>query len=142
MGFTHCTRILATFLKPQNECCFFSVLKSGVTANEVTGYRLETGLCDSTLHNHRLQMCCRVYPLTRSQQIPTVKAAGACLQSVAICSLCSSLADFSTLKTEAICSSETSVHTRTTRRHIPEGGILHNHRCENLKSYLIKRLSL
>jgi hypothetical protein len=45
------------------------------------------------------------------------------------------LADFSTLKMEAIRSAETSVHTRSTRRHIPEDGILHSHRCENLKSY-------
>jgi 3-polyprenyl-4-hydroxybenzoate decarboxylase len=42
----------------------------------------------------------------------------------------------STLKREAICSSETSVATQqTTRRHIPEDDTLHNHRCENLKSY-------
>jgi hypothetical protein len=42
----------------------------------------------------------------------------------------------STLKIEAICSSETSAESqRTTRRHIPEDGTLHNHRCENLKSY-------
>jgi hypothetical protein len=47
----------------------------------------------------------------------------------------SSLADFSTLKMEAIRSSETSVYTRSTRRHIPEDGILHSHRRENLKSY-------
>jgi hypothetical protein len=47
----------------------------------------------------------------------------------------SSLADFSTLKMEAIRSSETSVHTRSTRRHIPENGILHSHCRENLKSY-------
>jgi hypothetical protein len=47
----------------------------------------------------------------------------------------SSLADFSTLKMEAILSSETSVHARSTRRHIPEDCILHNHRRENLKSY-------
>jgi hypothetical protein len=26
---------------------------------------------------------------------------------------------------------------RTTRRYIPEDGTLHNHRCENLKSYLV-----
>jgi hypothetical protein len=36
----------------------------------------------------------------------------------------------------AICSSEASVETkRTTRGHIPEYDTLHNHRCENLKSY-------
>jgi hypothetical protein len=48
----------------------------------------------------------------------------------------SSLADFSTLKMEAICSSESSIHTRSTQRHIPDDGILHSHRSENLKSYL------
>jgi hypothetical protein len=38
---------------------------------------------------------------------------------------------------EAICFSETAVETRrTTRRHIPEDYTLHNHRCENLKSYM------
>jgi hypothetical protein len=36
-----------------------------------------------------------------------------------------SLADFSTLKMEAIRSSETSVHTRSTWRHIPEDCILY-----------------
>jgi hypothetical protein len=36
----------------------------------------------------------------------------------------SSLADFSSMKMEAIRSSETSVHTRSTRRHIPENDIL------------------
>jgi hypothetical protein len=46
----------------------------------------------------------------------------------------SSLANFSNLKMEAIHSSETSVHTRSTRRHIPEDGILHSQRCENFKS--------
>jgi hypothetical protein len=37
----------------------------------------------------------------------------------------SSLADFTTLNMEAIRSSETSVHTISTWRHIPEDGILH-----------------
>jgi hypothetical protein len=46
----------------------------------------------------------------------------------------SSLADFSTLKMEAIHSFETLVHTRSTRRHILKDGILHSHRRENLKS--------
>jgi hypothetical protein len=43
---------------------------------------------------------------------------------------------FSTLKMEAIHSSETSVHTRSTLRHIPKDGILHSHCRENLKSYI------
>jgi hypothetical protein len=38
---------------------------------------------------------------------------------------------------EAIFSSETSVETqRTARHHIPEDDFLHNHRSENLKSYI------
>jgi hypothetical protein len=47
----------------------------------------------------------------------------------------SSIADFSTLKMEVIRSSETLVHIRSTRRHIPKDGILHSHSRENLKSY-------
>jgi hypothetical protein len=35
---------------------------------------------------------------------------------------------------EALSSSETSVHTRATRRNIRKDGILHSHRRENLKS--------
>jgi hypothetical protein len=40
-----------------------------------------------------------------------------------------------TLKMEAICSSGTVETQRTTQRHIPEDDTLHNHGCENLKSY-------
>jgi hypothetical protein len=38
---------------------------------------------------------------------------------------------------KAIRSSETSVNKISTRRHIPEDGILHSHRRENLKSYIL-----
>jgi hypothetical protein len=44
---------------------------------------------------------------------------------------------FSALKMVAMRSSETSVHTRYTQLHISEVGILHSHRRENLKSYII-----
>jgi hypothetical protein len=37
---------------------------------------------------------------------------------------------------EALDSFETSVLTRARRRYVPEDGILHSHRRENLKSYI------
>jgi hypothetical protein len=44
----------------------------------------------------------------------------------------------STLKIEAICSSETLVEFEwTARRYIPEYSTVHIHYCENLKSYML-----
>jgi hypothetical protein len=40
-----------------------------------------------------------------------------------------------TMMIEAIRCSETSAHTKATRRHIPGDDILHCHRGENIKSY-------
>jgi hypothetical protein len=56
----------------------------------------------------------------------------------AICLLVSCLSYFSTLKTEAVIYSETSINFyRTTWRYITGDRILRSHRCENLKSKML-----
>jgi hypothetical protein len=49
---------------------------------------------------------------------------------------------FVTLMMEGLRSFETSILTRATLRNIPDDGILHIHRGENLKSYFIKLVQI
>jgi hypothetical protein len=58
-------------------------------------------------------------------------------ESAAICSSWFLARGLFKLKMEAICSFETSVHTKYIRRHIPEDGILHSHGRDNLKSHIL-----
>jgi hypothetical protein len=51
-----------------------------------------------------------------------------------------SLGDFSTLKMEALRFSETSVYSRSTRRHIPEDGILQDTEAIHFKQALFKNM--
>jgi hypothetical protein len=44
-----------------------------------------------------------------------------------------------TLMKKALSSSETSANTRATRRNTPEDTILHSHRRENFKSYILQK---
>jgi hypothetical protein len=70
----------------------------------------------------------------QDQQETNVKAGG--MQSSSAFMLISYVAYSSTLKMEAMCSSKMSVYFEwTTQQYIPEDRILHNHQCENLKSY-------
>jgi hypothetical protein len=58
------------------------------------------------------------------------------LQLPVITNVCSSSPILVTVMMEAISSSETLVLTRAARRNIPEDGILHSHRSDNLKYYI------
>jgi hypothetical protein len=88
---------------------------------------------EDTLHNHRCEILksCIVFLCGEAthRYIQRLVLLATCFQADFCSAYCS------TLKMEAICSSEMSVHfRRTTQRYIPEDSTLNNQRRKNLKS--------
>jgi hypothetical protein len=100
----------------------FEVFMAVTVKNDVFWDVTPCGSCK----NRRFE---RTYPLhNRVKRISVLETTSA-VTSINV--VFSSLTIF-TLMMEAILSSETSALTRATRRHIPEDGIFHSHRHENL----------
>jgi hypothetical protein len=111
-----------------------------------------TLLVGKRAHNDAMQPLPRAQSVTRLTTILLTTLAASpphppisTMQRISFHSACHLLTCWiipSTLKMEAICSSETSVATQqTTRRHIPDDDTLHNHHHGNLKSYRFPLLS-
>jgi hypothetical protein len=124
-------------MESNDSCTFYSTFTQNSSMNAET--KLTPFILNSQLESDciyftrefgwiRAISCQSTYLYVRFQVFTavTMKNVVFCLQPPAQPG--SSLADFSTLKMEAIHSSETSVQfTRSTRHHIPEDGILHLH---------------
>jgi hypothetical protein len=138
-GMWRCVDLASTDVSEERIASIFSVEKSWVNARSVT-LNFSPLLTDTlTLmhipllpavdlhHRPHTPLHSVVFPCDILSLSPCSYIAGCfwlVAQSAATCSRCSPFADFSTLKMEAIRSSETSVDARSTQRHIPEDDIL------------------
>jgi hypothetical protein len=138
---------------PEQQCLTIQAFRRNILSSSAIGMKLYKEIKHIITDSDRSGHCKQRYdeefyllraPLrvswrfrgTRRLQFQGPRMSQARDQSEAGSKAATNLAYSSTLKIRATCSCKTSVRfQRNTRRYIPKDTTLHNHRCENLKSY-------